>query len=136
MDYYALLMSDISCPTSSFNSLFPVLNLEICSPKRYSIRVTRYVARLWHGEYYDFVSACHLYGKSGNSGENSNGTVHLVKLFQKKVNTFRGGTYFPLVPKRPEFVGETNFDIWTYPTTRSHAFAPLTVSCADGTVDK
>ena len=60
----------------------------------------------------------------------------LVKLFQKKGNTFRGGTYFPLVPKRSKFVGETNFDIWTYPTTPSQGFASLTVSGADGTADK
>ena len=77
-------MSHISCPTSSFNSLFLVLNLETCLPKRYTIRVTRYVARLWHGEYYDIVSACHLYGKSGNSEKNSNRTVHLGEIISGK----------------------------------------------------
>ena len=45
-----------------------------------------------------------LYGKPGNSGENSNGTVHPGGLFpEKKSNTFRGITFFPLSPKRPKF---------------------------------
>ena len=35
-----------------------------------------------------------MYGKPGNSGENSNGTVH----------TFRGITFYPFtLPKRPKF---------------------------------
>ena len=49
------------------------------------------------------LSAYHLYGKPGNSGENSNGTVHPVEIFRKKGNTFRGITFFPFLPKRPKF---------------------------------
>ena len=44
-----------------------------------------------------------MYGKPGNSGENSKGTVHPGGLFPEKSNTFRGITFFPLSPKRPKF---------------------------------
>ena len=40
------------------------------------------------------LSAYHLYGKPGESGENSNGTVHPGRNFpEKKSNTFRGITF-------------------------------------------
>ena len=49
-------------------------------------------------------SAYHLYGKPGNSGENSNGTVYPGGNFPgKKNNTFRGITFFPFLPKQPEY---------------------------------
>ena len=48
-------------------------------------------------------SAYHLYGKPGNSGENSNGTVHPGGNFPEKRNTFRGITFFPFLPKRLKF---------------------------------
>ena len=48
------------------------------------------------------LSAYHLYGKRGNSGENSNGTVHPVNILRKRSNTFRGITVFPFLPKRPK----------------------------------
>ena len=38
------------------------------------------------------LNAYHLYGKPGNSGENSNGTVHPGGNFRKKSDTFRGIT--------------------------------------------
>ena len=41
------------------------------------------------------LSAYHLYGKPGNSGENSNGMVHLDVSFPDKSNTFRGTTFLP-----------------------------------------
>ena len=45
-----------------------------------------------------------LHGKAGNSNENSNGTLHPVEMFRKKViPSFRGVTFFPLLPKRPKF---------------------------------
>ena len=43
-------------------------------------------------------SAYHSYGKPGNSGENSSGTVHPSGNFWKKGNTF-----FPFLLKRPQF---------------------------------
>ena len=46
------------------------------------------------------LSAYHLYRKPGNSGENSNGTVHPGGNFPEKSNTFRGIT---LLTKRPKF---------------------------------
>ena len=49
------------------------------------------------------VSACHLFGKPGNSGENSNGTVHPGGNFPEKSKRFRGITFFPFLPKRPKF---------------------------------
>ena len=48
-------------------------------------------------------SAYHLYGKPGNSGENSNGTVHPVGNFPEKSNTFRGIIFFLFLQKRPKF---------------------------------
>ena len=48
------------------------------------------------------LSAYHLYGKPGNSGENSNRTVHPVGILRKRSNTFRGITVFPFLPKRPK----------------------------------
>ena len=48
-------------------------------------------------------SAYHLYGKPGNSGENSNGTVYSGGNFPGKNNTFRGITFFPFLPKQPEY---------------------------------
>ena len=48
-------------------------------------------------------SAYHLYGKPGNSGENSNGTVHPGGNFPEKSITFRGIIFFLFLPKRPKF---------------------------------
>ena len=48
------------------------------------------------------MSAYHLYGKPGNSGENSNRTVHSGGNFPEKY-TFRGFDRFPFLPKRPKF---------------------------------
>ena len=48
-------------------------------------------------------SVYHLYGKPGNSGENSNGAVHPGWDFQEKSNTLRGITFFPFLPKQPKF---------------------------------
>ena len=48
------------------------------------------------------MSAYHLYGKPGNTGENSNGMVYPGGNFPKKSNTFRGITCFPFLPKRPK----------------------------------
>ena len=45
----------------------------------------------------------HLYGKLRNSGENSNGMVHLGGNFPEKSNTFRGITFFLFLPKQPKF---------------------------------
>ena len=47
------------------------------------------------------VSAYHLYGKPGNSGENLSGMVYPGGNFRKK-STFRGITFFPFLPKRPK----------------------------------
>ena len=48
-----------------------------------------------------------LYGKHGNSGENSNGTVHPGGNFpEKAIITFLSITcitFFPFLPKRPKF---------------------------------
>ena len=44
-----------------------------------------------------------MYGKPGNSEENSNGMVHPGGNFQEKSNTFRGITFFTFLPKRPQF---------------------------------
>ena len=44
-----------------------------------------------------------MYRKPGNSGENSNGTVHPGGNFPEKRNTFRGITFFPFLPKRLKF---------------------------------
>ena len=44
-------------------------------------------------------SAYHLYGKAGNSGENSNGTVHSGQ----KVMPFEVFPFFPFLPKQPKF---------------------------------
>ena len=41
------------------------------------------------------MSAYHLYGKPGNSGENSNRTVHSGGNFLEKYYTFRGFDRFP-----------------------------------------
>ena len=49
------------------------------------------------------MSAYHLYGKPGNSGENSNRTVHSGGNFPEKYYTFRGFDRFPFLPKRPKF---------------------------------
>ena len=49
------------------------------------------------------MSAYHLYGKPGNSGENSNRTVHSGGNFLEKYYTFRGFDRFPFLPKRPNF---------------------------------
>ena len=45
-----------------------------------------------------------MYGKLGNSGENSNGAVHPGGKFPKKSNGFRGITVVPFLPKRPKFL--------------------------------
>ena len=45
-----------------------------------------------------------LYGKHGNSKENSNGMVHPDGDFPEKSDTFRGILpFFPFLPKRPKF---------------------------------
>ena len=44
-----------------------------------------------------------MYGKAGNSGENSNGTVYPGGNFPGKNNTFRSITFFPFLPKQSEF---------------------------------
>ena len=49
------------------------------------------------------VSVYHLYGKPGNSRENSNGMVHPGGNYAEKSNTFRGITSFPFLPKRLKF---------------------------------
>ena len=49
------------------------------------------------------TSAYHLYGKPGNSGQNSDGTVYPGGNFPEKSNTFRGIIFFPFLPKRPKF---------------------------------
>ena len=41
-------------------------------------------------------------GIFGNSGENSNGTVHPSGKFSKKGNTSRGISFFPLLPEFPK----------------------------------
>ena len=41
-------------------------------------------------------------GIFGNSGANSNGTVHPGGKFSKKGNTFRGISFFPLLPEFPK----------------------------------
>ena len=49
-------------------------------------------------------NAYHLYGKPGNSGENSNGTVlSWWKFSGKKSNNFRGITFLPFLAKQPKF---------------------------------
>ena len=48
------------------------------------------------------MSAYHLNGIFGNSGANSNGTVHPVKSFRKKGNTFRGISFIPLLLEFPK----------------------------------
>ena len=48
------------------------------------------------------MSAYHLNGIFGNSGANSNGTVHPVKSFRKKGNTFRSISFFSLLPEFPK----------------------------------
>ena len=48
------------------------------------------------------MSAYHLYGKAGNTGENSNGMVYPGRNFPEKSNTFRSITRFPFLPKRPK----------------------------------
>ena len=48
-------------------------------------------------------SVYHLYGKTGCSGRKTNGTVCPNGKFLEKSNTFRGITFFSLLPKRPEF---------------------------------
>ena len=45
------------------------------------------------------LSAFHLYGKPGNSGENSNGVVHPGGHFSGKGNIFRDVTFFPALLK-------------------------------------
>ena len=47
-------------------------------------------------------SAYHLNGIFGNSGANSNGTVHPGGKFSGKGNTFRGISFFSLLPKFPK----------------------------------
>ena len=42
-------------------------------------------------------------GKPGNSGENSNGTVHPGGNFPEKKEYFRGITFFGFLPKHPTF---------------------------------
>ena len=44
-----------------------------------------------------------MYGKSGDSGANSNGTVHCNGNFPENGNTFRGITFFSFLPKQPKF---------------------------------
>ena len=41
-------------------------------------------------------------GISGNSGANSNGTVHPSGKFSEKGNTFRGISFFSLLPEFPK----------------------------------
>ena len=47
-------------------------------------------------------SAYHLNGIFGNSGENSNGTVHPGGKFSEKGNTFRGISFFSLLLEFPK----------------------------------
>ena len=47
-------------------------------------------------------NAYHLNGIFGNFGENSNVTVHTSESFRKKGNTFRGISFFSLLPEFPE----------------------------------
>jgi len=48
------------------------------------------------------MSAYHLYGKPGNTGENSNGMVYPGGNFPEKSNAFWGITFFPFLPKQPK----------------------------------
>ena len=50
----------------------------------------------------EMLSAYHLNGIFGNSGVNSNGTVHPGGKFSEKGNTFRDISFFPLLPEFPE----------------------------------
>ena len=47
-------------------------------------------------------SAYHLYGKPGNSGENSNGTVHSGGMFSEKRSYLSRYSFFSLFPEFPE----------------------------------
>ena len=49
-------------------------------------------------------SAYHLYGKPGNSRENSDGRIHLGGNFPEKSITLRGITFFPFLPMRPKYL--------------------------------
>ena len=52
----------------------------------------------------EITSAYHLNGIFGNSGANSNGTIHPGGNFRrgKKGNTFQGISFFSLLPKFPK----------------------------------
>ena len=52
----------------------------------------------------DTTSAYHLYGKPGNSGENSNGTVHPVEILRKKVIPFKVLPFFRFYPNDRNFL--------------------------------
>ena len=45
-----------------------------------------------------------MYGKPGNSGGNSNGTVHHGGNFPEKSNSFRGITFFAFLPYDQNFL--------------------------------
>ena len=49
-------------------------------------------------------NAYHLYGTSGNSEENSNGTVHPLEMFSAKKVIPSEVSDFPLLPERPKFL--------------------------------
>ena len=77
--------------------------------------ISRYflVAKIWKGSMTQtgirrkraISRALTIHGKSGNSGENSNGTVHPGGNFPpKKSNTSWGITFFTFLPKRPKFL--------------------------------
>ena len=72
-----------------------ILLLETCDKLHVKNSLLRFVTQT--------RSAYHLYGKPGNSGENSNGTVHPGRSFPEKSNTFRSITFFPFFPKQPKF---------------------------------
>ena len=70
-------------------------------------------------------SAYHLNGIFGNSGANSNGTVHPGGKFSEKGNTFRGISFFPLLPEFPKisvpFVNSYSARLFTVILLRKNA---------------
>jgi len=54
------------------------------------------------GKQQETKSAYHLYGKPGNSGENSNGTVHSGGMFSGKRKYLPRYSFFSLLPEFSE----------------------------------
>ena len=74
------------------------------------------------------LSAYHLNGIFGNSGANSNGTVHPGGNVWKKGNTFRGISFFSLLPEFPKisvpFVHSNSARLFTVILPRKNAKDP------------